>query len=237
MSCERHKKALRDAAAWGETLPSDAVRQHLESCEECQEFLAREQTLFASIDATLRRTANPELPHSFLARAGEHISRVPQANPYWRPAFGLAAVLLVVSFAVATHFRHGVPGNAGRVLQGPEIATQNVGHPDKRVPLKEYSRHLPGTQTQQNRIINHADSVSAQPEVLVPPDERQAFERFVADTQADQGFMMAFLTDAKEPFVWNKNPALQLQPLEVHRLEVTALEPQVETGNDPGNSR
>jgi hypothetical protein len=239
MSCKHYKKELIEAAA-GNTWPSGAVREHVESCHHCQEFLAREQTLFASIETTLRRHANPELPPFFLKRASERLSRVPEPTAYRRPAFAFATVLLVVTLAVATHYRRGAVNRDLKPEHNPEITLENASSrtmPDKRLASDHRSSLTPRMSAERHRFVRQVASDSGAPEVFVPPEERQAFARFVADSQADQSFLMAFLTGPTELIVWDKYPSVQVQPLEVKRLEVTALDPQVEIGNDAGNSR
>jgi len=61
---------------------------------------------------------------------------------------------------------------------------------------------------------------SSQPEVLVPPDEREAFARFVAVLGERREVAVALVTPAPQ----TKNEPTSLEPLQINGLEIKPLE-------------
>ena len=79
MSCERYQKALVEAAARSDSLPLD-LRRHLNTCSPCRAAFEQEQSLFSSIDARIRETANGEVPPSLLARVRIRLAQEPSPS-------------------------------------------------------------------------------------------------------------------------------------------------------------
>jgi hypothetical protein len=61
---------------------------------------------------------------------------------------------------------------------------------------------------------------SSQPEVLVPPDEREAFARFVAVLGERREVALALVTPAAQ----RKEEPASLTPLQINGLEIKPLE-------------
>jgi len=67
---------------------------------------------------------------------------------------------------------------------------------------------------------------SSQPEVLVPPDEREAFARFVVILQERREVAVSLMTPATP----TKDESASLEPLQINGLEIKPLEErQIET--------
>lgn len=123
MPCD-YKKTLSEAAARGDASLDEGVRDHLESCTDCQEFFACEQALFATIDTSVQRISNANSPPVLLAKVRAAIALKPTSRSnrafLWAPV--AAAVLLAVS-PTAWVVRHYSSGPS----EIQPIAAVNVG--------------------------------------------------------------------------------------------------------------
>jgi hypothetical protein len=75
---------------------------------------------------------------------------------------------------------------------------------------------------------------SSQPEVLVPPDEREAFARFVVVMQERREVAVALVT----PAIPTKDEPASLEPLQIKGLEIKTLEErQTEVSDGAGQEQ
>jgi anti-sigma factor RsiW len=59
------------------------LRAHLAGCVACRTAFAQEQSLFSSMDESLRAAANAEVPASLLARVRGHLADGPLPRRSW----------------------------------------------------------------------------------------------------------------------------------------------------------
>ena len=85
MLCDDYKEAVMEAAS-GRAALAGSVHEHVATCARCGALLAEQRALFGAIDLGLRRSANAEIPNSFLpgvrARMAEE-SESPGARCLW----------------------------------------------------------------------------------------------------------------------------------------------------------
>jgi predicted anti-sigma-YlaC factor YlaD len=231
MPCEHYQTTLTEAAASG-ILPPE-LREHLSSCATCRDTWAVEQNLFASIDMGLSTAVNAELPPAFLARVQARVKEEKQPHgkynwiPTWAFASVSAAILLAFVFPLLKSKPRQPAPNPAIVAQKtsansttqqtvpnsiPEVATNHAA--PNRSALSEV-KHTIAPQ-------NDAPRFAAQPEVIVPPDERQAFARFVATVEQSKG-----LAATAFPKAQNDGP-LQVDVLEIAAVQVEPLSPQTD---------
>lgn len=110
MPFEHHKDALIEAAASGAE-PQGELRAHLGACDSCRTAFEQEQSLFASIDAGLRTTANSEVPASLLPRVRAQLNGPSVSRRSWVPAWAVpaAAAALVLAIVSVRGRRHDTP--------------------------------------------------------------------------------------------------------------------------------
>jgi hypothetical protein len=232
MPCEHYKDALIEAAASGadtaSASPSDAkkaaLRAHLAACDSCRAAFAEEQLLFTSIDAGLHTAANAELPASLLPRIRASLDEAVAPQRRWAKPLILATAGIAVALAVFLTVRpyHAKPEEqAGRIpLTSHQETPATVTHRDTAGSIAiTASSHSNRPQIGPTSHSLHA-AAHVQPEVLVPPDEREAFARFVATLQERGEAAVALLTPATHE---NREPA-SLEQLQIDRLEVKPLE-------------
>ena len=223
MPCKSYKNALIHAAATNAELQAE-LRAHLAACASCRIAYAEERSLFASIDAGLRKNANAEVPASLLPRVRDRLDEAAVAQRRWmRPlTFAAASVALAaIVFLVARPHHARTEDQAKQIPSVPAHEVQAAGsRPENSGSgAQMVSANMNHSQSKKHSTQLHSVA-SSQPEVLVPPDERQAFARFVAEVQERSEVAAALLTPAPK-----KNDALvSVEPLQIADVELKPLE-------------
>jgi|HubBroStandDraft_1064217.scaffolds.fasta_scaffold84016_2 hypothetical protein len=223
MPCENYREALTEAAATDST-PSRELRSHLDACASCRAALAEEQQLFAAIDTSVRAAANAELPPAFLPRVRASLESVSASERRWTPflIFAAASAAIVLTVFIAARPRHAISDMQARQnfsappRERPETRTRGEA---SGTPVVAVSSHSYRAEARRNSAqVNSASST--QLEVLVPPEERDAFARFASSQQKRTGVVIAVVAPARD----DKDTLLSVKPLEIAELEVTPLE-------------
>jgi hypothetical protein len=195
MSCEQYKDALIEAAASGGALPA-ATDSHVQSCSACRQVLIEERALFAAIESGVRQVANAQRPSALLTHVRARVAEAPAQQCDWVLAWGVgftvAASLLVTGLSLRGHKEnaHVVSVDSPALSEKRErLAIPPVPAPALRHPPSDTKRLTKSSAGPVQR---------ADPEVLVPPDEREAFTRFVADLSADRSVAVALVSSLAE---------------------------------------
>jgi hypothetical protein len=225
MLCEHHKDTLIEAAASG-AAPSGELRAHLAECASCRAAFAEEQSLFAAIDSSLHTAANAEVPTSLLPRVRASLDEVAAPQLRWVQPLILASASAALVFLIVLLARpHRVtPENVAK--QGPISVPASVGpepgtNPGRIPPvdMQIAAIHTGHTHAVRNSTNLHS-AASSNPEVLVPPDEREAFARLVAALNERGDVGTALLSQAPE----KKDALVSVAPLKIPDLEIKPLE-------------
>jgi hypothetical protein len=235
MPCEAYKNALTEAALTGAD-PQNELRTHLATCAPCRAAFAQEQALFSSIDAGLHVTANADVPASLLPPVRARLDEGITPQPRWNQSLILGAASVGLAFAIFLFARpqHSKPDIQAK--QTPQI-------PVNSTPVKnaQHPNSGPGTQSVSSNLNNsHKRSrstllprvASSQPEVLVPPDEREAFARFVATLQEHSEVVTALAALSAD----GKGKPASLERLQIDQLEVKPLEATESQVSDIGEN-
>jgi hypothetical protein len=177
MTCDKYENALLLAAASNGELDAKLAR-HLERCSTCRTTLRGETELFARIDSALRAQMDEDPRPGFLPQLRLKLSKEmparPGSNHVWHVAGAASALVLFAMFYPLVNARQSsVQGN----LQTATI---------RALPTVEVKRSARASEAFRARASDHSKGPAVQtaaprePEVLVPPDERKAFEQFVA---------------------------------------------------------
>lgn len=231
MPCNQYQTALTESAATGVLPP--ALREHLANCADCHASFLAEQNLFASIDTGLRAFANAELPPTLLTRVQARINEEKQPNekynwiPTWAFAAVSAAVLLAFVFPLLKSKPRQLAANPAIVVQKTPTNSATQQTVQNLIP-EAATRHAVSNRSAlavtRNAIPsqNNAPRFAAEPEVLVPPDERLAFARFVARVGQNKE-----LNAAAFPKMRNEGP-VQVNAIEIAAVQVELLDPRTE---------
>ncbi len=223
MPCERYQNALIEAAA-SSTAPQGELRAHLAACAACRTAFAQEQSLFSSMDEGLRATANADVPASLLPRVRVRLADEAAPRRMWTQPmiFAAASVALALAIFLVVRPHHTRPDNqAKQTAQIPVSETpatnargQNSGPATQIVSSNVNNSQTPGHSTFLRPVA------SSQPEVLVPPDEREAFSRFVITVQEHGDVAAALLAPSPK----KQDALVTVEPLQIADLEVKPLE-------------
>jgi hypothetical protein len=205
MLCEKYKPALIEAAITG-VEPTSAIREHVESCATCAAELTQQRRLIASIDANLHRQMNVPVPASILHRLEAHVAQQPQSLPsrslklaWLYTAAALAAAAALILFTMP-RLRTHKPNTQAIAHSQPapfQAARPSTNERPEMIPLPL----KPAPQLETRSVKRHSQAVAAsQPEVLVPPDEQIALNKFVAHWSVRREFVVAFATPVDHGF-------------------------------------
>jgi hypothetical protein len=224
---------LIEAAATGAG-PQGELRVHLAACGSCRATLEQEQFLFTAIDSGLRTTTNAEVPVSLLPRVRARLNEAVAPWLRWMQPLIFASASVVLAFLI---FLTAWPYHA---------APENVAN---QVPVVAPTPMTPGTSVNPGRIPAAATEVastsanpphavrnstffhpvaSSNPEVLVPPEEREAFARFVVALRGRGEVALALVTPAAQ----TRDEPLGIELLRINRIEVKPLEEQQTEASD-----
>jgi len=222
MPCEKYREALIEAAAVDGRL-SPELHAHLEACTSCRAAFVEETQLFAAIDTGLRTAANAEVPPSFFPGVRASLLDDSASRRGWRPflIFAAAAVAMVLTVLVTARTRHTIKDNQAKQIfsasprERPEASAREASGTRAIVASSRSSRmsHERNTAPANSTSLNVMN-------VLVPPEEREAFARFIASQPGRSGVVIAVVAAAAD----NKDKRLSVEPLEIAELEVKPLE-------------
>ena len=226
MNCRQYQKRILDAFAAGEATFPDALVGHKRSCRACRAYWESQASLFCSIDAGVKAIANEEVPRSLAPGVRALLNDELPSPSSWMSAWEVAAVaaaILAVSFGSVLYrpVRHTVSPNdrvPAHSVESPVAVMRRPAEDARPLPSRELKRT--GA-----RAFSHSGEISAaaMPEVIVLPEERAAFARFVADTP-EQGVVLAVTRAAPS----NEDVPFEIAVLEIHELEVQSLDPSWE---------
>ena len=222
MPCQHYKNALIEAAA-SDTHPQGELRAHLDVCLDCRAAFEREQSLFASINTGLHVTANAEVPASLLPRVRARLDEEIAPQRRWIQPMIFAAASVALAFVIFLFARphHARPDSQAK--QTPQLPVSETPVTDDRHPNSGSGSQIVSFNRNNSQTRVHSTllrpAASSQPEVLVPPDEREAFSRFVAVLDERREVALALVTPAPP----TKDESPSLEPLQINMLEIKPL--------------
>lgn len=223
MPCAHYKDALIEVAASGATLQGE-LRAHLDECASCRATLDEGRSLFSAIDSGLHAGANADVPSSFLPRVRAQLDEAIVPRFRWFQPLPFAFASVALAFVVLLMARPHHPAPEEIIKQSPIVV------PKTTVPAtRENPEGTDGTQSaaipvRHSHVVRNStdrhSSASGNPEVLVPPDEREELARFVAALNQHRDFAAAFLAQRPE----KKDAPVAVDPLQISDIEIKPLE-------------
>jgi hypothetical protein len=240
MPCEHYKDALIETAATG-ARPQGELQAHLASCASCREAFAQEQSLFAAIDSGLNAAANAEVPPSLLPRVRARLDEtVVTPRLRWLQPLVFASASVALAFVIFLMARPHRTAPEDVAKQDPVVVPATTRPATMTNPENISSEgtqfgaiHVNHSHASRNSTIVHS-AASSNPEVLVPPDEREALARFVAKLNERSDLATALLARAPE----KKDALIVVERLQIGALEIKPLEGAgAETSNGADETR
>jgi len=222
---------LIEVAAGGAE-PQGELRVHLAGCADCRAAFEQEQSLFASIDAGLHVTANAAAPAALLPSVPARLDEAAAVQRRWFQPWIFVPASVALALAIFLFARPHHTGRDNRAKQTPQIPiykapVTNTGHQNSGAGSQIVSSGVSNSQTPGHSTLLRPVA-SGQPEVLVPPDEREALARFVVVLQARREVAVALVTPATP----TKDESASLEPLQINGLEIKPLEERQTVASD-----
>jgi len=223
MNCTNARKEIIDATASRESaLPVD-LHQHVRACHTCRAFFATQASLAAAVDSHLQFIANESAPPSLLPAVRARIAHetVSRRRIFaWQFATFAVAVVLLVAVGIRmlrsdTNAR--LPGAVAQITPESPIANRPVSPQVEEPAPKTSGVAAAGRKAS---IPTHSSST----EVLVLPEEQQAFRRFVSHIAQDQNSAKALAAAADRADAPVEIALLAITNVEVKPLEGTDSE-------------
>jgi hypothetical protein len=222
MPCQHYKEALIEAAA-GNVRPQGELRAHLDACAACRAAFEQEQSLFASIDAGLHVAANAEVPASLLPRVRARLDKSVGTQRGWFQPWIFAAASVTLALAIFQFARSHHSGRDNQAKQTPQTPAGERPVKNARPQISGPATQIVSSNVNTSQTRGHSTLLcpvaSSNPEVLVPPDEREAFARFVAVLGARREVALALATPAPQA----KDRPASLELLQINELEIKSL--------------
>jgi hypothetical protein len=222
MPCEHYKDALMEVAASG-AAPSGELRAHLNWCASCRTAFDEEQSLFTAIDTGLHAVTNSEVPPSLIPLVRTRLDEAVTTQRRWIQPFVFASAGVALAFLLLLAVRsHGpAPDN---------VAEETPAVPSPMAPTGTHKDISPSSVQVASATPNHLhaprtstvkhSAASSNPEVLVPPDEREGLAQLVATLNEHGDVTAAFLAHRPE----KKDTLVNVDPLEISDIEIKPLE-------------
>lgn len=216
MTCDEYKNALLLTAESNGKLDAD-LAGHLARCSMCRTTLRSMKELFSRIDSALCAQVNGDPPPGFLARLRSQLSKEsasPGSHRVWHAAgVALALVLLAVFYPLVNSRESSAHGS----LQTPTMeASQRAGIREPAHPGKDLVARPP----HHSRRPAVLSATNREPEVLVPPDEQQAFEQFVACVVRHDAMAQAVVTPVANKTVSRNTELPQVPSVDIADLQL-----------------
>jgi hypothetical protein len=224
MNCQTvQKKITEHLAALGSGIPAK-VQTHSENCAECRAFYQAQRHLFGALDAGLQNLANEPTPASLVPRVRAGLQQIAAPRSSWTPGWGLATLavvaLVVVSFGVVrarhTHGDRAPRNNPVAVNRLPQCAVP-VSRDQRMTPVIS-----PRVREHGHVAVPAAKTADAMSEVIVLPEEREAFERFVGGRTREQTATVLPIGPAQD------DQPIDIALLQIKEVEIKTLDPTAE---------
>jgi len=222
MNCQQSQKGILAALAAGEAKLPGAVAAHQQDCAACQAYYESQARLFRQLEEGLTAIANEEVPMLLVTRVRGRLDEAPPSHYSWVPGWGMAAiaaVILGVSLGFVLHRTNHqavLPENVPVAARGVENPVPGV-----RPPRKVGTPSLNQAHEQGRAFAAVAKSSEAVPEVIVLPEERVAFAKFVGQLPEQQEVTLAVAHAAPA----NDDLPAEIASLEIEGLQMKPLDP------------
>jgi hypothetical protein len=220
MNCRNAQEKIIDLMASRESGLREELDQHVRGCARCRAFLASQASLSTAVDSHLRLIANEPVPSSLLSGVRARLEQEAAPGQWilgWRFAAVAAAVVLVAAAGIRTR-RPDIPGRAPQATAQVAPGSPNMNRALTLSPQIQQpaSQNSPVAAVRKAGVLAH----SSAPEVLVLPEEQQAFRRFVRDISKDRDTAKALVAAVPD----SADAPVDIALLTIESVEVKPLE-------------
>ena len=222
MNCTEYREKLTGTLAASETVPPGELSAHQQSCPGCRAFHDSQVNLFRSMDLGLLAVANEPIPPSFLPGVRARLNQEPTPHRAWFAGwrFALLAATAVTALLVGLLWHRPVThpgvtdnGHAAPLAAGNRIPAVLPAQNSPQVSMTRAPRRA-------SSPLSPAEVSATEPEVLVLPQEREAFARFVARLPEEKNVALALTRPAPE----RADLPVEIALLDLGNIEVKPLQ-------------
>ncbi len=222
MNCKQCQESIIELLAAGSAQIPREVSDHQQACRVCRDFHELQASLFRSMNAGLHTMVNEAIPPSLLPGVQSRLSQEQLAARGWISRWSFAVVTAVALVAVSAGYVWHWPANR---LNSREVATavfQSTGDslPVAQAPRKPVVASSNRKYKRTNSVVSPAATSETIPEVIVFPEERQAFARFVAEIPEEREVALALTRPAPAP----EDVPVEIALMRIDNLELKPLE-------------
>lgn len=211
MFCEPYRKKLSEVVACGGDQPAELLA-HIEECTACRQVFAAERSLFESIEAQLRISANADVPVSFVRRVRAEVSIMPPSVGWRRPAAALVTASVGLAFVWWLGLQQTGKQRVMRDQAGESTSAQARSEPQLKPP--EITRDSTQALKRPRIVLTSARPGKASfPEVIIAADERVGLAKYekVLRSRLEE---KQFVADGQASDV------LEIKPLEIAEMDL-----------------
>ena len=220
MNCRSAQEKIVAAIASRESALCGDLDQHVRECTGCRAFLASQASLASAIDSHLRLIANQPVPPSLLPRVRARLEQETaprQSILRWQFAAFTTVVVLLAAAAIrmrdSDNPERPTETTAKVAPESPHVNRPPTASPQINQPAPKIPR---GAAIRKASVSGH----SSAPEVLILPEEWQAFHRFVSEISKDQDSAKALISAAPG----NGDAPVEIALLTIENVQVKPLE-------------
>jgi hypothetical protein len=219
MSCKHYQRLILEALAAGATVLPDDVILHQPHCPACLAFFQEQSDLFRSLHSGLEMMVNKPAPASLISGLRARLEEQPAPRHSFLSGWKLAAlgatILVAISFGLLWRgkaYRNSTTAIIPQtVVSIPPVVEQTSPQPRVAARLVHKIR---------NGAPMREESEQAELEVIVLPEESEAFARFVARVLDEPQLALALTRPAPRG---DESP-VEIALLKIDDLEVKPLE-------------
>jgi hypothetical protein len=220
MNCRNAQEKIIDLMASRESGLREELDQHVRGCARCRAFLASQASLSTAVNSHLRLIANEPVPSSLLSGVRARLEQEAAPDQWilgWRFAAVAAAIVLVAAAGIRTR-RPDTPGRAPQATAQVAPGSSNMNRALTLSPQIQQpaSKASPVVAVRKAGVL----AQSSAPEVLVLPEEQQAFRRFVSDISKDRAAAKALVAAVPD----SADAPVEIALLTIESVEVKPLE-------------
>lgn len=226
MNCKQIQQEILERLAAAESVLPLELLAHQRSCSDCRNYYERQAVLFHSMEQGLGRIANSPVPPSLLPVVRARLDGQVTARSFRLLGWPMAAFTAGALAAVAVVFLWHRPAPN---LATPEIAREvSPGRNEAASEVVPVTPLMTKSELRVSKVhvraVPSAASENPSQEVIVLPEEREAFAHFVAHVPEDPVVALALTRSAPK----EKEAAVEIALLTIKPLEVKSLEPSEE---------
>jgi len=212
MNCKSAQEIIIDAMASRAGELRGELHQHVRECAKCSAFLANQASLSTAIDSYLRLVASEPVPASLLPGVRPRLEQeaAPRRWIFGRQFAAVAAAIVLLA-ALGVRMRNS---------NKPERPTESAAQVAPETP--NVSPQVQQLARKTSRVLRKASvrAHSSASEVLILPEEQQAFRCFVSDVSKDRASANAPISAAPD----GGDVPVEIALLTIEKVEVKPLE-------------